>query len=51
MQEELSQPIAVLINEENDVLGIAGQAGYRVFTTPEDCKKYVTNEILAAEQA
>ncbi len=49
LQEKLSQPIAVLINEETEVLSIAGQAGYRIFTSPEEFKKYVSTEIIALE--
>lgn len=47
IQEELSQPVAVLLNESNETLAIASQAGYRCFTNVEDFRRYVTQEILA----
>ena len=47
IQEELSQPVAVLLNENNDTIGIASQAGYRCFTSIEEFRRYVENDILA----
>lgn len=49
IQEELSQPVAVLLNETNETIATASQAGYRCFTSGEDFKKYVEAEILAGE--
>jgi hypothetical protein len=49
IQEELSQPVAVLINESNETLALASQSGFRCFTTMEDFRKYVEAEILAGE--
>ena len=46
LQSELSGPVALLINEEADVLKAAGSQGFRFFTTPEEFKDYVTNEII-----
>ena len=46
IQEELSQPVAVLLNESTETIAIASQAGYRCFTTTED-SRYVESEILA----
>jgi hypothetical protein len=51
IQEELSQPVAVLLNEGSDVLAIASQAGYRCFVTIAEFKRYVQAEILAGEEA
>ena len=51
VQEELSQPVAVLLNESAEMIAIASQAGYRCFTTIEEFKRYVGSEILAAETA
>ena len=48
IQEELSQPVAVLLNESNEILVIASQAGFRCFTTIEEFKRYVEMEILVA---
>jgi hypothetical protein len=49
IQEELSQPVAVLLNESAEMMGIASQAGYRCFTAPEDFRRYVNSEILVQE--
>ncbi len=49
IQEELSQPIAVLLNESNETLAIASQAGFRCFTTIEKFKRYVEAEILVQD--
>ena len=51
IQEELSQPVAVLLNETADTLSIASQAGFRCFTETEDFKRYVQKDILALELA
>jgi hypothetical protein len=47
IQEELSQPVAVLLNESAETVGIASQAGYRCFTSTEEFRRYVKTEILA----
>lgn len=49
IQEELSQPVAVLLNESNETLAVASQAGYRCFTATEDFRRYVKNEILVGD--
>lgn len=46
IQEELSQPVAVLLNESADTIGIASQAGYRCFNSSEEFRRYVSNDIL-----
>ena len=46
IQEELSQPVAVLLNEEGQTLALASQAGFRCFTGIDEFKRYVTAEIL-----
>jgi len=46
VQEELSQPVAVLLNEGNETLAIAGQAGFRFFTSVSGFQEYVEREIL-----
>ena len=48
LQEELSQPVAVLLNEDVDVLSIASQAGYRTFTSTDDFRRYVLTELQGA---
>jgi hypothetical protein len=49
IQEELSQPVAVLLNETTSVIAVASQAGYRCFTMTDDFKRYVQTEILVEE--
>lgn len=51
IQEELSQPVAVLLNETAETLSIASQAGFRCFTETADFRRYVEKEILALEVA
>ena len=46
IQEELSQPVAVLLNEEGQTLALASQAGFPCFTRIDEFKRYVTVEIL-----
>ena len=47
LQEGLSQPVAVLIDEGPDVEAAASQAGFRFFTSVESFRQYVEREILA----
>ena len=47
IQEELSQPVAVLLNESTATISIASQAGYRCFTGIEEFRRYVKNDIVA----
>ncbi len=49
IQEELSQPVAVLLNESASTIGIASGAGFRCFTSVEDLQLYVNMEILVQE--
>lgn len=49
IQEELSQPVAVLLNESNETLAIASQAGFRCFTAIEEFQRYVKAEILVMD--
>lgn len=51
IQEELSQPVALLLNEGSDVIAIASQAGYRCFVCVAEFKRYVQAEILAQDVA
>jgi len=46
VQSELSEPVAVLIDEDKDVLTVAGRNGYRFFTDPNSFKQYINEEIL-----
>lgn len=49
IQEELSQPVAILVNESNETLAIASQAGFRCFTAIEEFQRYVKAEILVMD--
>ena len=51
VQSELSQPVAVLLNEGGETLAIAARAGYRCFTRVQDFRTYVTTEISPAVSA
>ena len=51
IQAELSQPVAVLLNESTETIAIASQAGYRCFTTTDEFMRYVESEILARKVA
>ncbi len=47
LQEELSQPVAVLIDEEAATIRIASDAGFRCFTDSASFRRYVRSEVLA----
>jgi hypothetical protein len=49
IQEELSQPVAVLLNEPAEVIALASQGGFRCFTSAADFKRYVAREIVGEE--
>lgn len=49
VQEELSEPVAILLNESVETIGIASQAGFRCFTGIEDFKRHIETEVLAGE--
>jgi len=46
LQRELSEPVALLLNETQGVIAIANEAGFRCFQNPEAFRKYVETEIL-----
>ena len=47
LQEELSQPVAVLLNEETATITLASQAGFRCITDARAFRRYVETEVLA----
>lgn len=47
IQEGLSQPVAVLLNESSEVIAIASQTVFRCFATLREFRRYVESEILA----
>lgn len=50
IQEELSQPVAVLLNEGSETLSLASGAGFRCFTAIEVFQDYIRSEILAVAE-
>ncbi len=46
IQEELSQPVALLLNEDAATIAIASQAGFRCFTDVHVFRRYVEAELL-----
>ncbi len=46
IQEELSQPVAVLLNEDAATITLASQAGFRCFTDGDSFRRYVAAEVL-----
>ena len=51
LQEGLSQPVALLIDEGQETEEAANMAGYRYFTDPVAFRSYVQKEILASVSA
>jgi hypothetical protein len=47
LQEELSRPVAVLLNEEPATIAMASQAGFRCFTDFGGFRAYIETVILA----
>jgi hypothetical protein len=46
IQEELSEPVAVLLNEGPEVIALASASGFRCFTDEPSFKQYVRREVL-----
>jgi hypothetical protein len=46
MQEELSQPVAVLLHEEASTIKVASEAGFRIFTDSSSFRRYAKTEVL-----
>ncbi len=47
LQENFSQPVTLLIDEEASIVASASQAGYKCFTNVEEFRHYVQREVLA----
>jgi hypothetical protein len=47
LQEELSQPVVVLLNEDAATMALASQAGFRCFVSGTSFRRYVSAEVLA----
>lgn len=46
LQEELSQPVAVLLHEDAATIKAASEAGFRAFTDSKSFKRYVESEVV-----
>ena len=46
LQEELSQPVAVLLHEDAATIKAASEAGFRAFADVQSFKRYVRNEVV-----
>ncbi len=51
LQEGLTQPVALLLDEPSETEEAANRAGYRFFTSEGEFKAYVEREILALSEA
>ncbi len=51
LQPGLSQPVALLLDEESEVEEAVNRAGYRFFTSLDSFKRYVQQDILATDLA
>jgi hypothetical protein len=51
LQEGKSQPVALILEKDNQVEAAANAAGYRYFTSINSFKDYVTHEILVLDSA
>ena len=51
LQEGLSDPVALLIDESSEVEEILNQARYLFFTDVESFRHYVTKQILAVDES
>ena len=47
LQEELSQPVAVLLNEEPATIALASQAGFQCFTDVQGFRQYVDRYVTS----
>ena len=47
IQQGLSQPVAVLLNEGAEVIALASGAGFRCFTSTNNFKNYIEQEIFS----
>jgi hypothetical protein len=47
LQEELSQPVALLLNEDLSTIALASQAGFQCFTDARSFRHHVERDVLA----
>jgi hypothetical protein len=48
LQEGLTEPVALLLNEGERTIALANAAGLRCFTSSEAFRRYVTEEVIGA---
>lgn len=48
VQENLSEPVALLLNEPAETLALANKAGLRCFTQVDEFQRYITDELMLA---
>ncbi len=46
IQEALSQPVVVLLNEDSETIAVASQSGIRCFTSVAEFQTYERSEVL-----
>lgn len=51
LQERLSVPVALLIDEDPEVVAMASRCGFMCFTAIDEFKRYVERDVLALEAA
>ena len=51
LQTGLSQPVALLIDEDTAVETIVSQAGFRIYTDAESLMDYVSQDVLVLDAA
>ena len=49
LQEGLSKPVALLIDEGPETESAVNKAGYTYFTSEESLKQYIQTEVMASE--
>lgn len=50
LQEGFSQPVALMLDEEQETWELVSSIGFRYFTNPDSFRSYVIKEILANEE-
>lgn len=49
IQEELSEPVALILDQSSEVISLASEAGYRCFNSIAAFQKYIERNILAQQ--
>lgn len=51
VRQELTEPVAVLIDESAEVLAVASEAGFRCFSSIDAFRSYISQEVLVTPEA